>query len=649
MAQTLTPSPTNPLMSDDHASAVRSRISTQAWGLFPYLFLTNSIALVIVAIAGVASRSADQNAPILLWIGLLAIFVPTAARLLSIKAERQERIALIVLLGVSLYLVKVLHSPLDFTFHDEFLHWRTAANILRDGVLFTPNSILPVSPSYPGLEILTGAFAELSGLSIPEAGLITLGIVRVGFMLALYLLYEQVSSSPQIGALAALLYTANSNFIFFDSQFSYESLALPLATTVLYAVATRDERHNLRLFALALPLIIFTSMTHHLTAYVMSGFIGLWAVVAIVQRRSAKNWIPLVVLTALSVSISFGWSSFVGGTTSDYLLPVFRSGIAEILSIFSRTYAGRPLFENAAGGASPIWERYAGVAAVVCILVILPIGMFQVIRSAWLRRPLATRIAVLPTQTMEIFSRYRGSAAAIGFAVIVILHPVMQAFRLTSSGWEIANRSSEFLFWAIAFILAVGVLLIGSLKIPHRLYVIGFTLWASIIFVGGAISGWPPWSRLPGTYLVSADSRSVEPESIAAARWANDFLTPQSRMSADRINTLLMSVYGNQRMITHLADGIYLASVYYAPVFGETEFELMRRANVEYMLLDRRLSMNLPLVGIYFEAGEPDGDRGGEPFPIGAMDKFDSLFGASRIFDSGSIQIYDVEAAYATR
>ena len=159
MARTLLPTPTEPLMTERAAAPARARtqISTQIWGIFPYLAVTHSIALVIVAAAGVLSRRGDELAPVLLWIGLLTIFVPTAARLLSFSAERQERIALIVLLGISLYLVKVLHSPLDFTFHDEFLHWRTAANIMRDGVLLTPNSILPVSPSYPGLEIITSA------------------------------------------------------------------------------------------------------------------------------------------------------------------------------------------------------------------------------------------------------------------------------------------------------------------------------------------------------------------------------------------------------------------------------------------------------------------------------------------------------------
>src|ERR1700753_754553 len=87
-------------------------------GLFPLLCLTNSAAFVFLAIANTASRSGLPSASALMWFAMLSIFVPTAVRLLSASASRNERIALVILLGCSLYMVKVMHSPLDFTFHD---------------------------------------------------------------------------------------------------------------------------------------------------------------------------------------------------------------------------------------------------------------------------------------------------------------------------------------------------------------------------------------------------------------------------------------------------------------------------------------------------------------------------------------------------
>ena len=71
---------------------------------------------------------------------------------------------LVILLGLALYAVKVLHSPTGFTHFDEFLHWRSALDVVERQRLFVPNSLLPISPHYPGLEIVT--LAPLTNLAL---------------------------------------------------------------------------------------------------------------------------------------------------------------------------------------------------------------------------------------------------------------------------------------------------------------------------------------------------------------------------------------------------------------------------------------------------------------------------------------------------
>jgi hypothetical protein len=614
------------------------------WGLFPIIGLSNGLAFILLALANTASRQSAAYASALFWISLLLIFVPTALRLISSSPSRQERIGLVVLLGLSLYMVKVLHSPLDFTFHDEFLHWNTANNILQTRYLFGENSILPVSPLYPGLEIVVTAISNLSGLSVVESGTITLAIGRVAFMLALFLFYEHIGGSAQLGSIAALLYTANSNFVYFDSQFSYESMSLPFATTILYIAASRDdgyERNFLQKLALALPLIVLVAMTHHFTGYVLVALLGLWTLFSPFRKLERSSWLTLALLSLTTLAAVMGWNALVGETTNNYLGPVIRSGLSELFSLLSDG-GGRELFTNEAGGESPIWERVVGFASVIFIMVVMPLGILQILLSPFRQRPLASRLTMLSSVALQSWQRYRNSAAALALAFVVALHPIMQAFRLTSAGWEIANRSSEFLFWAIAFVLAVSVTVIGALRIPRRIWMVGFAIWATVIFVGGSISGWPPWARQPGSFLVSADSRSVKPEGILAAQWAGDHLPAQSRMSADRINTLLMSVYGNQRLITHLSDNMYLASVYYSLTLGPSERTLLNLSNVEYMVVDRRLSEGLPLVGVYFENGEPRPRGPRAPIADRALTKFDNVRLISRVFDSGNIRIYAI-------
>ncbi len=623
-------------------------IHVAGWGLFPVLCLTNGLALMLVALAYTASRNHVDWAQGLFWFSLLAIFVPTSVRMVSPRIARKERIALIVLLGCSLYLVKVLQSPLGFTYYDEFLHWQTANNILNSRHLFGDNSLLPISPLYPGLETVTTAFATLSGLSVYDSGLITLGIARVGLMLALFLFYERVSDSAEIGGIAALMYTANSNFVFFDSQFSYESLSLPVAMTVLYIVASqKQEKHLLTHLALLLPLVVLVAVTHHLTGYVLVGFLILWTFAAMI-RRGEPRWRRLAIITLAALLVIVGWTVIVGNSIAGYLTPVFRNGVSEFVSLLSFDGSGRELFLNAAGQVSPLWERVVGIAAVICILLMLPIGALQIVLSPFRRRLAFRKRSVIPAATLQVWYRYRNSAAALALAGIVLLHPIMQGFRLTSSGWEIANRSSEFLFWAIAFILAVGVILVRALRIPRRIWLIGFAAWAGIIFVGGAISGWPPWARLPGSYLVSADMRSIEPEGILAAQWAAQYLPPRSRVAADRINSILISVYGNQHAITHLADNIYLAPVYFSKTFGLHEADELRSAGTQYLLVDTRLTTSLPMVGVYFEDGEPLSNARLTPLDPEVLAKFDQVASFSRIFDSGDIKLYDVRGLYVT-
>jgi hypothetical protein len=79
------------------------------------------------------------------WLGVLAIVGPTAARLVSAAPTRAERIVLVAGLEVAAYLMKMVIWPVQYTFHDEFVHWRTAADILRTHHLFATNPLTRVS------------------------------------------------------------------------------------------------------------------------------------------------------------------------------------------------------------------------------------------------------------------------------------------------------------------------------------------------------------------------------------------------------------------------------------------------------------------------------------------------------------------------
>ena len=65
-------------------------------------------------------------------------------------------------------------------------------------------------------------------------------------------------------------------------------------------------------------------------------------------------------------------------------------------------------------------------------------------------------------------------------------------------------------------------------------------------------------------------------------------------------------------------------------------------AGVQYLLVDLRLSTQLPAGGSYFP-DDPQQGRHTAPIPRRSLTKFDGVPGIDRVYDSGDIVIYDVQ------
>src|SRR5579859_3785591 len=82
------------------------------WGALPALSLVGAFGVLLESLATLASRSQTTWGVPLYWIGLLTLYVPFAARQLSSRVSRSERIGLLGVLGVELYLASfVRHLP----------------------------------------------------------------------------------------------------------------------------------------------------------------------------------------------------------------------------------------------------------------------------------------------------------------------------------------------------------------------------------------------------------------------------------------------------------------------------------------------------------------------------------------------------------
>ena len=460
---------------DEPAEAVRPLAPPAGLGWLPALSVVAAAGLLVMAAADYLARLSSGAGTSLFWLSLLIVTVPITFRLLVARIARSERLGLVMLFGIALYLVKVMQSPFGFTYADEYVHQYNLHNIFSTGQMFLQNPILPASTLYPGLETFTAGLQHLTGLDAFTAGLVVIGAARLIMMAALFLLYEQVSHSSRVAALGSVLYAGNSNFVFWSAQFSYESLALPLAILVLYVVARREDSadagERLGLTLIALAGICSVVVTHHLSSYFLALVLVLWTVTASRARialfgfiggqlvrfsnsRLGRRLTPLfrrVVgdpawpmhgqgaatggpggLALFAAAAALVWLFYVASLTLTYLSPVFGKAFVSLIGLIGGESTGRHLFQSGSGYVAPVAERAVALGSVLLLLLALPFGLRQV----W-RRGLHHPVMLLL------------SGAAVAYFSTLGL-------RLVPSAWEIGNRASEFLFIGLALVTAMA-------------------------------------------------------------------------------------------------------------------------------------------------------------------------------------------------
>lgn len=592
-------------------------------GALPLLTFTNAFGLLVVSFSYYLSVSQYGNLVLefFFFLGLLFMFVPNLLRLLSPASSRFERICLLCVLGIYFYLVHYIASPLYFSWYDETLHWRTVDDILRTGHLFSQNPMLPVSPYYPGLEIITSAISTLTGTSTFYAGVIIVGVSRLLMVSSLFLFYERITNSSRMAGITILIYMINPHFIFFDAQFSYETLALPLATFMLYILAryeSADKDHRWVIVTAWIVLVVVT-VTHHMTDYVFIGLLILWALVSLFSPSSRNTRIHLVSIALFGLVLAFAYALLLPkNPVWGYLSQYFEEAFSNLEHIITGTSAARPLFVSA-DQPSPIWDRLLMTASVALSTICLPFGLFS------------------------LFRHHRYSTLAVMLGIFSLAYPITQVFRFTQLGAEITDRAAAFLFLPVAYVLTLLITHFWpTRKLTPRVTSL-ITCLLLVVFMGGVIiqSG-PVYSSVPGPYIVVADARSVEAEGIQAAIWSRNYLGPNNRVATDRINQMLMNTFGDQQVVASAANEVDISPIFFSSHFDPEDITILQNGKIHYLAVDLRLSNALPLESYYFNQAEVGQIAG--PISKAALTKFNTIVQINRIFDSGDIVIYDTGA-----
>ena len=551
------------------------------------------------------------------WLGLLLIALPIFYRLTGKDVTLRERLMLVALLGLGLYLVKVMRDSPVFTFSDEQVHAFNAERINQSDALFKNNPILEVTPYYPGLEGATTALMKLTGLSVYPAGLILVGVARIVMLTSLFLLFARVSGSARAAGLGVGIYAGNFNFLYWSAQFSYESLALPLLLMAMMALAERETAPPRALRAWAIPVSLAIAaivVTHHLTSYATVGFLVALSLSYWFVHRSWRPPNPWPFAVA-AIVLAVGWLVVVASSTVGYLTPVLSNAVESIGNTIGGEDPPRSLFE----GDGPAVEPTPLLAKGVAVLAVLLLA------------------ALLPFGLRELWRRHRRKPFALLFAIAGVAFFGTLALRLAPPAWETGNRASEFLFIGLAFTLSCAFLA-GLNRFSNR--------WAArlvaagavaLILVGGALSGWPWDSQLAKPMRISAGGRVLPSPSLSAAEWAEERIEG-GRFAAAAADAGLLLVPGGKSALAGSSPAI--ESILDAESFEDWELPLLERHKLRYVVADRRWVSADTLRGHFFATEEPSGrvlkDKS-------TTSKFNQLPDASRLYSNGAITIFDLE------
>jgi hypothetical protein len=594
------------------------------WCIGLTLWASCTVAMTVLA-------ASNFRPELMFWGGLFLLALPLMTRAAWPGVSSSEHIYLLILLAAATFAVKLLYSPTGFGQFDEFLHVVTATDILKTKRLFSSNSMLPISPRYPAMEIVTTALCSLSGMTIFHAATIVLLACRTLFIVCLYRFLALITRSSRIAVISCLLYMGSSVYVLFDSQFAYESLAVPLFAFLLFIETKFSDRLGFTAYVFLVLLVVFPLTTsHHLTSYaaesLLLGFVFLTLI-----RRATLSWRIAVAPVLLGLSILF-WSAFIGDPAASYLGPLIAHVSAGVQNTIHHQSSGRQFFQAEDGTSTPQLLQLVAVMSVLIIAGLLSVGFFTSLAAA----------AALPAKAGWGRLRTIGllrwhNDRLLGLTLLTLLWPLTVVLRVVPSGWEIGNRMSYFVFIAVGLVGAIAIMrcwrsnqqwLVGSLM--------GMLL--ATVFLGGVVSGW----GVPGAkqYRVEADGLSIEPMGIATSRWARTHLGEGNRFVSDRDNTILLATYGRQDIVSSIYDGLD-TSYLFSSIKPDGERSVIAQNRIHYLLADLRLTTGLPFIGSYFETTEPD-ELHARPLDSRVFFKYDHTPGVSRVFDNGYIMIYDV-------
>jgi hypothetical protein len=550
----------------------------------------------------IAPTGAVQSYDPIFWAGMLLAYLAVAWR----AVFGRYAVFWLGLLGLFTLLPAFWVSSSGPSGFDEIAQFALLRNITSAGRLFQHTPLLPIGTVYPGVQSAAATIHWLTGLSLWDSALTLIAVVHCLIPIQIYYIARALPVPHRWAAAAGVVYAANPSFVFFDVQFSYESVAILLMLTIvrLYVEALAAERSGgptwrfgptwRRSLSASLLIAVISAglvVTHHLTSLIgivllSAGALFLKPISGLADRnggwrRLFARWMPV-----LSLATCLGlWVHFIAPTTVDYLFPHVSGTASQLFALATRSKASsgasRTVFSHS---GAPSYELAAAIVAPIMIAVAF---LFAGIR--WLQKP------SLRSNFLWSFVITAGYLASVPLT-------------LTSDGAEPAHRSWAFTFVGVALLPAALVILFELDKRRPWLKRTAVTIGAvvlAVVFVGNVAVGTTPDSRFPGPYQFGSDTRSVTPETLTFAHWVQAHLGLGAHVVTDRFTGLALTAHADA--VTPIQEpDLQIARIWYTP--GPPAPALMsalERQGDEYLAIDVRDAQHTPTGPALFYPGEP--------------------------------------------
>ena len=590
---------------------------------------------VLLALAlRLAETDAGQAHVALFWLGMALGLVPLAHRMCALATPRGERLALLAALAIFDSLPKLLRSPDHLLFYDELAHWRQAVATLQTGRLFLPNPLVPILQAFPGLHALTASLCDLTGLSPFQVAIGLLFALHLCALLGVFALGEAILGSARQAAIAALIYSLNPGFLYFDAMYSYQSLALVFFIWTMLALArmqTAADRAGRRgWLLLAMILAAACVITHHASSYFLALVVGLLlAIVNLMRRCGAASGCGVRALALFALCLLGGevwWAIAEAGMVTSYLGPFARALGLGALGLFQPHAHQRVLF---AASIAPAWERAVAFLA-----------------------PVLCGVGALAALAMARRRRGRDTPMAWALFLLGALYYLSLPLVLTPGGQEAARRSWSFTsigvaLWLAPLCVAIGELAGRSGPIGKATIGAGATAALCILLIGNTAGNVNPVYRFPGAPIYGSDVRTLTADTLDASAWFRATQGGDQTVIADRAMGMAFASFGDAW--TSLGWSGLPTWQFYLSDQGPSAalLSLLARDRYRYLVTDDRIARSLPLIGYYVSRDEPGAGAHTRPPPQAAIDRYAWLPWAIAIYQGGGITIYRLD--YAAR